>query len=240
MIGAVAGAILLAGCVRVTLARLHDWFLDASRREARAGARLIVWPEQNLLVFRDDEPAFLERATRLAAEEHIYLAMGMGTVYLGDPLPFENKLVLIGPSGELLAAHTKTRPVAGWEAGIMKRGTAGIPVVETRDGRVAGAICFEGDFPEVIRTAGVNLADLLILPVSDLFAWLCVAGLVGVFGTAIVRPYAQTRRHASNVSADRRARDGWGADAMASARPELVDARSGRDDAVRQGAWTGR
>src|SRR4029453_7100600 len=35
------------------LRRLHNWFLDGSRREARAGARLIAWPEENLLVFRD-------------------------------------------------------------------------------------------------------------------------------------------------------------------------------------------
>jgi apolipoprotein N-acyltransferase len=58
------------------LARLHDWFLEGSRREARAGARLVAWPEQNLLVFADDEPAFRARAQRLAADEHVYLVMG--------------------------------------------------------------------------------------------------------------------------------------------------------------------
>ena len=79
------------------LSRLHDWFLEGSRREARAGARLIVWPEQNLLVFDDDESAFLARARRLAADERVYLAMGMGTIHLGDRLPFENKLVLVDP-----------------------------------------------------------------------------------------------------------------------------------------------
>jgi apolipoprotein N-acyltransferase len=72
------------------LTRLHDWFLEGSRREARAGARLIVWPEQNLLIFSEDEPAFLERAERVAADEHVYLAMGMSTIHLGSALPFEN------------------------------------------------------------------------------------------------------------------------------------------------------
>jgi hypothetical protein len=61
------------------LSRLHDWFLDGSRREARAGARLIAWPEQSLLVFSEGEARFIERAQRLAAEEHVYLAMGLGT-----------------------------------------------------------------------------------------------------------------------------------------------------------------
>src|SRR5262249_10487750 len=53
------------------LATLHDWFLAGTRREARAGARLVVWPEQNLLLFKDDEAGFLARAQRVAAEEHI-------------------------------------------------------------------------------------------------------------------------------------------------------------------------
>src|SRR6185436_20976504 len=66
------------------LSRLHDWLLEGSRREARAGARLFVWPEQSLLVFDDDEPAFLVRARRLAAGERVYLAMGIATIHLGD------------------------------------------------------------------------------------------------------------------------------------------------------------
>src|SRR5262249_19094736 len=40
------------------MARLQDWFLEDSRREARAGARVIVWPEANLLVLAEDEANF--------------------------------------------------------------------------------------------------------------------------------------------------------------------------------------
>jgi apolipoprotein N-acyltransferase len=149
------------------LSRLHDWFLEGSRREARAGARLIVWPEQNLLIFKEDEAAFLERAKRLAREERIYLAMGIGTIYLGDTLPFENKLILIDPSGEIVMSHVKSRPVIGWEAGIMKRGDGRASVVATNDGRMAGAICFEADFPELIRHLTGRSADLLIVPVNE-------------------------------------------------------------------------
>jgi apolipoprotein N-acyltransferase len=149
------------------LTRLHDWFLEGSRREARAGAHLIVWPEGNLLIFREDEPAFLERAKRLAAAEHVYLAMGMGTVHPGAALPFENKLVLIDPSGRILVSYLKSHAVPGWEAGIMKLGDGRVPVIATSDGRMATAICFDADFPEFIRQAAQGSADLLILPVND-------------------------------------------------------------------------
>jgi apolipoprotein N-acyltransferase len=149
------------------LTQLHDWFLEGSRREARAGARLIVWPEQNLLIFKEDEPAFLERAKRLAADERVYLAMGMGTVYVGEALPFENKLVLIDPSGRILVSYLKSHAVPGWEASIMRLGDGRVPVLSTSDGRIATVICFDADFPEFVRQAAQASADLLILPVND-------------------------------------------------------------------------
>ena len=92
-----------------TLGRLQDWFLENTRGEARAGARIVVWPEVNLLVFKQDEPAFLERAQRLAAEERIYLLIGLGTVCPGAPRPLENKAVLLNPSGEIEFSYLNNR-----------------------------------------------------------------------------------------------------------------------------------
>jgi apolipoprotein N-acyltransferase len=149
------------------LAMLHDWFLEGSRREARAGARVIVWPETNLLIYAEDEPAFLERARRLSADERVYLAMGMGTVHVGAAMPLENKLVLVDPSGEILASYLKSHAVSGWEAGIMRRGDGVLPVMPTSLGRIAGAICFDADFPEFMRQAAQGSADLLVLPVNE-------------------------------------------------------------------------
>jgi apolipoprotein N-acyltransferase len=149
------------------LAKLHDWFLDGTRREARAGARLVVWPEQNLLVFSEDEARFLTRAAQVAADEQVYLAMGMGTIHLAEPRPFENKLVLIDPTGRILISYLKNHPVPGWEASIMRRGDGRLPVVATSDGRMAAAICYDASFPEFIRQAAAGAADLLILPVND-------------------------------------------------------------------------
>ena len=40
-------------------------------REARAGARLVAWPEASFLVLAHDEAAALQRAQLLAAKEHI-------------------------------------------------------------------------------------------------------------------------------------------------------------------------
>jgi len=153
--------------MRAKLSHLHDWFLEGSRREAAAGARLIVWPEQNLLVFKEDEAAFLEKARRLAAEEHVYLAMGLGTIHLGERLPFENKLIVVDPHGTALMSYLKSHPVKGWEESIMRVGDGRLPVVATEEGRIAGAICFDASFPEFIRQAAEKAGDVLIVPVND-------------------------------------------------------------------------
>lgn len=192
--------------VRNKLNQLHTWFLDGSRREARAGARLIAWPEANLLVFREDEPAFLERAKRLAAEERIYLAMGLASIQPGAPLPFENKLVIIDPTGTIVVSYLKSHPVAGWEASIMKPGDGLVPVVATPVGRLAPAICFDADFPGFMRQAGQGNADLMIVVANE---WKAIKDLhvqMAAF-RAIENGVPMVRPAASGISS---AIDPWG------------------------------
>jgi predicted amidohydrolase len=102
------------------------------------------------------------------------------------------------PDGRIVMAYLKEHPVARWEAGIMRSGRGGIQIAPTAAGRIGGAICFDADFPEFIRTAGRDDFDVFVLPANewraikdvalawysrtgDLFAWLCVAGVVAVF-----------------------------------------------------------
>jgi apolipoprotein N-acyltransferase len=115
----------------------------------------------------DEEAGFLERARGVAAAERVYLAIGMATIHLGERLPFENKLVVIDPAGDVAMSYRKSHPVAGWEAGIMRPGEPVVPIADAQDYRMAGAICFDSDFPEFIRQAGRNRADLLVVPAND-------------------------------------------------------------------------
>jgi len=154
--------------LRQKTARLQDWFLDSSRREAVAGAKIVVWPELNLLVFKEDEPGFLERAQRLTREQHIYLLMGMAAVQQGARRPLENKAVLLNPAGGIDFSYDKSRLVPGWEATLSRRpGDGRLPTSDTPYGRVTAAICADGDYPRLMRQAGEQQADLLLLPVND-------------------------------------------------------------------------
>lgn len=147
--------------------RVRQYFFDATQREARAGAQIIVWPEANLPLFHEDEPALLQRAGELARQEKINVLMGLAVVYSGTARPLENKAVLIGPAGSPLLGYVKAIPVPGMEAQLSRRGMRRIAAVDSPLGRIATAICFDMDFPAYIRQVGAAKADLLLVPASD-------------------------------------------------------------------------
>lgn len=153
--------------LRSIFTRIQDYFLEVSRREARAGAKILVWPEANAMVYQEDEAAFLERAQRLAREEAVHLLIGVAKVYPDSDRPFENKAVLIDPAGDIALSYVKAIPVPGFEARLSRRGERQILHHESPHGRLAVAVCYDLDFPAFIRQVGAAKADLLLVPASD-------------------------------------------------------------------------
>lgn len=187
------------------LAHLHEWFLASTKREAQGGAQLVAWPEESLIVFKEDEPAFLDRARRLAADERICLAMGMAAVRPGEARPTENKVVLIDPAGKVVFSYLKSRP-ASPEAATMVLGDSHLPVAVTEQGRMASAICFEADFPEFVRPIGRAHTDLWIVPANDWEAIKHIHFVMAVF-RAVENGAPMVRATSSGLSG---AFDPWG------------------------------
>jgi apolipoprotein N-acyltransferase len=146
---------------------IHQYFFDATRREARAGAQIVVWPEATAPVFHEDEAALLRGAGELARQERVHVLLGMADIYSGSDRPLENKTVLIGPTGSAVLGYVKAIPVPGMESVLSRRGMRRIVTVDSAFGRIATAICFDMDFPAYIRQVGAAGADLLLVPASD-------------------------------------------------------------------------
>lgn len=142
-------------------------FLARTREAVRAGARIVAWPEVTVMVWREELPQLRDQLAALARDTQAFVCAGVGVLERGPGLGFENRALLYGPDGKQLADYTKTTAVPGFEARHGKRGPGSLPVVETPHGRVALAICYDMDFPWLIRQAGTAQADLLIAPTSD-------------------------------------------------------------------------
>lgn len=152
--------------LRQRFKRVHEKFLHDTTREARAGAKIVVWPEASALAFLEDEPAYLERSQQAARDAGIYLLMGMGIIHTGQPQSMDNKAVLIGPAGEVCWSYRK-QTAAGAELAVNIRGHRSVPTGDTPYGRIASPICFDMDFPKIVRQAGRAGVDALLVPASD-------------------------------------------------------------------------
>jgi len=153
--------------LNIAFVKIQDTFLARSEREARAGAQIIVWPEVNLIVFQEDEAAFLERARAMVREYRIHLVIGMVTLRPGERYSFRNHSILITPDGEIAFDYTKITSVPGFEKKYSLPGDKPIQFADTEYGRIASPVCFDMDFDGVIHQVGTGKADLMLVPASD-------------------------------------------------------------------------
>jgi len=155
-----------AGNFRESALANGEKLLERSRLAAELGAELIIWQESGVPIHEEDEPELIERARELAREKGIYLTVSLLTVSEGFPKVFgENKIILIKPDGELAWEYLKAKPVPIIEPSIP--GDGKIHTTETDLGKLAGVICYDMDWPGLIRQAGKADVDIMLAPSND-------------------------------------------------------------------------
>ena len=139
-----------------------------SLQEARAGAKIILWPECSggFFTLQEDKAALLARASALAQASGIYLDLGM-CVLPSHPVQsrfFTDETALIGPQGLVLWRYEKAHPTI---AEPVPPGDGQVPTVQTPYGRLSNVICADGQFPGTLRQAGQAGADIMFMPSND-------------------------------------------------------------------------
>lgn len=152
---------------RTQFTPIADDLFARTAQQAQSGARIVVWSEASAFVLKEDEPELMSRAQALAQEEDIYLQISLVVGLRTDQFPFaENRTVMIDPAGKIVWDYAKAiHPLN--DAQIFASGPGVVPVVDTPYGRLATVICFDADFPALIRQAGQARADILLVPSND-------------------------------------------------------------------------
>lgn len=145
---------------------------DAVAAAAASGAELVVVPElvTSGYVFADlaearrraepvDGPT-VTLLTRLSAEHGIVLVGGFCEQSEGER-PF-NSLV-VADHGRLLAVYRKTH-LWGTEKTVFAVGSEPAPVVATSVGSVGAMICYDLEFPEMVRDVALRGAQIVVAP----------------------------------------------------------------------------
>lgn len=146
---------------------INDDLMRRSDREAQAGAKIVFWGEANAFSLKDSEAAFVQQGVELARERGIFLGMGLATWNPDGVKPLENKIVLIDPQGNVAWESLKANPVPGAEATISAVDEGRVQMIETPYGRVSSVICFDMDFPGLLKQAGRQKTDVMLVPSND-------------------------------------------------------------------------
>lgn len=146
------------------LAANNDTLFQRTRLAAARGAQLVVWNEAATLVEPADEAALVARARAEARALKVDLVVAYGVLLGRAPLLIDNKYVFVTAEGEIAETYRKHHPVPG-EPSL--RGEEPLRVIERPYGRVAGAICYDYDFPALARQHAQLGAELVVVPSSD-------------------------------------------------------------------------
>jgi apolipoprotein N-acyltransferase len=143
---------------------MRDRYFEQTIREVRAGAQLVLWPEGAGFGLEEDEAALIARGKEVAAQEGMYLAMPLVTIYEDPNRLSENKLIIVDPAGDIMLEHLK------YGGTLVEGSRTGDGVLRTSKspfGTISGVICWDADFPTTIRQAGRNGTDILLVPSND-------------------------------------------------------------------------
>jgi apolipoprotein N-acyltransferase len=180
------------GRLRAAFRKSQDYLFEQAGKAAQAGAKIIVWAEDNGAVLKEDEASFIARGQKFARARGVYLGMTLLTLNRRASNPEENKIVMITPSGEVAWQYYKAHPFGDEETGMV-RGDGKLLTLDTPYGRIGGVICYDTEFIGYAREAGRAGVDLLLAPSNDWREIYLARGLVTQYralenGATLVRP----------------------------------------------------
>lgn len=146
-----------------------DSMFHLAGREARGGAKIISFSEALMFTFKPVEDQLIARGENFARDHKVTLLLTMASFIPGETgfgtTFIENKAIMINPFGQIEHIFFKNKPVPVVEPSIPGNGE--VPVYNSLYGKIATSICYDADFPSLIRKAGQQGAGILLLPSGD-------------------------------------------------------------------------
>jgi apolipoprotein N-acyltransferase len=140
---------------------IHAQQLEQIRKMADEGADIISLQEGAGLGMSDQVAKFVADASAIAIEKNIYIILP--TFDFGTTPP-ENKVHIIDPNGEIVLTHVK---YGGNDFEGTLKGDGILQTIDTPYGKLSAVICWDADFPNIIKQAGKQNVDLLFVPSND-------------------------------------------------------------------------
>ena len=150
---------------RQAMDELHAAELNQIRTLAQEGANIVVIQEGGVIGTTDQLETMIRNAGALAKEENIYIVLPTFDI---EPTPPVNSVRILDPNGDVVLHHIKYG--GNMFEGTLK-GDGVLQTVDTPYGELSAVICWDADFPNIVKQTGAQGVDLLIIPSQD---WLGV------------------------------------------------------------------
>lgn len=140
-----------------------DQLIDMTITEAKAGAKIIHHSEGIAVLDETQKSLYLDTLRDVAKEWDVYIVT-VPYVFTAEGSPNENVLYMIEPSGEVAFEHFK------YGGNIIEKTVEGdkqIKYADTEYGRLSGIICWDKDFPSIVKQVGEKNVDMLFIPSAD-------------------------------------------------------------------------
>ncbi|BAF71839.1 nitrilase-related carbon-nitrogen hydrolase [Sulfurovum sp. NBC37-1] len=142
--------------------------IELTRKAAAKGADIAVWGEVSTIVSTKGEKALLGTLSRLAKKHHIAIVAAYALLLpkeeQSELYKMKNKFTWLRDDGTIAETYLKHHPVPG-EGSVP--GRAPLKAIRTKYGKMAGAICYDYDFPQISLTQARLGVDLVLLPGLD-------------------------------------------------------------------------
>lgn len=147
------------------LEELHAAELDQIRKLAQDGADIVVLQEGAVMGTTSQIEQMIADAGALAREQGIYIVLPTFDFQKSPPV---NSVRIIDPAGAVALTHIKFG--GNMIEGTLK-GDGVLQTVDTPYGKLSAIICWDADYPNIVKQAGAQGVDLLFVPSQD---WLGV------------------------------------------------------------------
>lgn len=146
-----------------------NYLMTQAQKAVDMGAKIIVLSEGEVITIKDHEEKFIMAVQSFAKENQVYFFLGMGSLIPNAVFPespfIENKIIVIDTKGVIRDTYFKNIPIEGVDPSVPGNGK--MRILETPYGRLSYAICYDTDFPDLMRQVGQLEADLLLVPTGD-------------------------------------------------------------------------
>ncbi|CAG8617615.1 32290_t:CDS:2 [Gigaspora margarita] len=158
----VPSSLITMGCVIRQNSSINSDYIETTRELAANGSKLVLWSEGSGNI--TDTTQLNDLFTSLTNISQTYNTyVGVAYIDLRPEQPHYNKLAVISPSGDIIIDYTKSHLVPFLESKVFNRGVNVLQTNITKElGVIGAAICFDYDFPSLIKQASSKNVNLML------------------------------------------------------------------------------